>query len=371
VRTASRNWQDTNGNKVVDCDILNFATNGECAQLTGNDANFGGVSGTLTQVNPETLKGWGVRQNDWQWGITVQHEVIPRLSAEVAYNRRWFKGAKVTDNTLRGPNDYETFTITAPQDPRLPGGGGYPITLSMLRATANAGAQNYVTFESDFGPERSLYWHGVDLTVNARLRQGLILQVGTTTGRSIEDTCEMARVLDSTAAPALLTNASTIKDLRNCRDVDPFQTTIRGLASYTVPKIDVLVAGTVRSQPALERVANWPVPNSVIQSVIGRLPPGAVATGNTTIDILDNDHRLYADNRRTQIDMRFAKILRFGSKRLDIGVDLSNLLNTNYTTTFENTYQYTAGNTGLGGTWSNPTAIYAPRFVRWNLTVDF
>jgi hypothetical protein len=292
------------------------------------------------------------------------------VSAEVSYNRRWFKGAKVTDNRLRGPNDYEAFTITAPQDPRLPDGGGYPIALSMLRATAPAGAQNYVTFESDFGPERTLYWQGVDVTVNARLRQGLIMQFGTQTGRSIEDTCGMAQVLDSTAAPALLTNNSTIKDLRNCRDVDPFQTTIRGLVSYTIPRIDVLVSGTVRSQPALERVANWQVPNSLIQSIIGRLPPGGLATGNTTIDILDNDHRLYAD-RRSQIDMRFAKILRFGSRRLDIGVDLNNLLNTNYTTTFENTYQYTAGNTGRGGTWNNPTAIIAPRFVRWNLTVDF
>ncbi len=207
--------------------------------------------------------------------------------------------------------------------------------------------------------------------LNARLRQGLIMQLGIGTGRSVEDTCEMARVLDSTAAPTLLTNGSTIKDLRNCLDVDPFQTMIRGLASYTVPKIDVLVAGTVRSQPPLERIANWPVPNSLIQSIIGRLPPGGVATGITTIDVLDNDHRLYADNRRTQIDMRFAKILRFGARRLDIGVDLNNLLNTNYSTTYENTYQHTAGNTGLGGTWNNPTAILAPRFVRWNLTVDF
>jgi hypothetical protein len=154
----------------------------------------------------------------------------------------------------------------------------------------------------------------------------------------------MAQVLDSTAAPTLLTNASTIKDLRNCRDEDPWETTVRGLASYTVPKIDVLVSGTVRSQPALQLVANWAVPNSLIQSITGRLPPGALATGNTTIDILDNDHRLYVDERRTQIDMRFAKILRFGQKRLDVGVDLGNLLNTNYTTTFENTYQYSVGN---------------------------
>jgi hypothetical protein len=168
-----------------------------------------------------------------------------------------------------------------------------------------------------------------------------------------------------------LTNGSTIKDLRNCRDEDPWETTIRGLASYTIPKVDVLVSGTVRSQPAVQLIANWQVPNSVIQSITGRLPPGALATGNTTIDILDNDHRLYADDRRTQVDMRFAKIFRFGARRVDLGVDLSNLLNTNYATTYENTYQYSLGNTSQGGTWNNPTAIYAPRFVRWNLTVDF
>jgi hypothetical protein len=372
VRMASRNWGDTNNNKVIDCDIMNFAANGECAVLSGDAVNFGAVSGNVTQVNQATLTGWGVRQNDWQWGITVQQEVIPRVSAEVAYNRRWFKGNKVTDNTLRGPDDYQPFTILAPQDSRLPGGGGYPISLSMVTAAGNGrGTQNYVTFETDFGPERTQYWHGVDFTLSARLRQGLTLQVGTQTGRSVEDTCEMAQVLDSTAAPILLTNLSTVKDLRNCRDVDPFQTTVRGLASYTIPKVDVLVSGTVRSQPALERIATWQVPNTVIQSIIGRLPPGGLATGNTSIDILDNDHRLFADNRRTQIDMRFAKILRFGSRRADVGVDLGNLLNTNYATTYENTYQYSAGNAATGGTWNNPTAIYTARFIRWNLTVDF
>src|SRR6185436_11408960 len=157
VRTAARNWDDRTfpvgdprrDNKVVDCDILNFAANGECPALTGDALNFGGLSGNVTQVNQATLRGWGIRQNDWQWGITVQQQVIPRVSAEIAYNRRWFKGLKVTDNTLRGPEDYQPFTILAPQDPRLPGGGGYPIALSMVTAAAAArGAQNYVTFET-------------------------------------------------------------------------------------------------------------------------------------------------------------------------------------------------------------------------------
>ncbi len=95
-------------------------------------------------------------------------------------------------------------------------------------------------------------------------------------------------------------------------------------------------------------VATWAVPNTVIQSIIGRLPPGGLATGNTNVEILDNDHRLYADDRRTQIDMRFAKIFRFGERRVDVGVDLGNLLNTNYATTYENTYQYSAGNAATG-----------------------
>jgi hypothetical protein len=283
----------------------------------------------------------------------------------------------VTDDTLRGPEDYQQFTIAAPQDPRLPGGGGYPITVAMVTAAAAArGTQNYVTFETDFGPERDLYWHGVDFTVNARLREGLTLQFGTQTGRSVENTCDTAREYDATAVgvPSMgqtLTNLATIKDLRNCRDEDPFQTTLRGLASYTIPKIDVLVSATMRSQPPLERVATWQVPNAVVQSIVGRLPPGGLATGNTNLEILDADHRLYADNRRTQLDMRFAKVFRFGERRLDLGVDLGNLLNTNYTTTYENTYQYTVGNTAMGGTWNNPTAIYTARFIRWNLTVDF
>ena len=137
VRMATRNWQDTNGNKVIDCDIMNFAPNGECAALTGDALNFGAVSGNITQVNQATLRGWGVRQNDWQWGITVQQELIPRVSVEVGYNRRWFQGNKLTDNTpsrargLRAVHDPGTAGSAAAWRRRLPdhvvngdGGGG-------------------------------------------------------------------------------------------------------------------------------------------------------------------------------------------------------------------------------------------------------
>ena len=69
--------------------------------------------------------------------------------------------------------------------------------------------------------------------------------------------------------------------------------------------------------------------------------------------------------------MRFAKVLRFGRTRSDIGVDLNNLLNTNYATGYNTTYIYNTDNTAHGRQWGNPTSIYTPRFVRINFTVDF
>ena len=68
--------------------------------------------------------------------------------------------------------------------------------------------------------------------------------------------------------------------------------------------------------------ASYLVPNTVVQSILGRLPPGGLATGNTTVFLTDNGNRVYADTRRTQVDMRFAKILKFAGRRADIGVDL-------------------------------------------------
>ena len=125
------------------------------------------------------------------------------------------------------------------------------------------------------------------------------------------------------------------------------------------------------NSPASSACAPNPAACVTLQGLLGRLPSGTSATGTQTIPLTDNDNRLFSGERRTQVDLRFAKILRFGSTRADIGVDLANLLNTNYATTWENTYQYSIGNSGNGGSWNNPTAIFAPRFVRLNFTVSF
>jgi hypothetical protein len=371
VRTVTnRGWTDWDGDKVIDCNPMNFGAQvgapgtglDTCAALTGNNLNFGNANPNVTQVNQDTLRGWGVRENDWQWGLTVQQEIVPRVSIDVGYNRRWWHGFTVTDNTVRTPDEYDAWTINAPVDARLPDGGGYPITMYTVKAAAAAEpARNYITFETDFGDERTNYWHGVDVNVSARLRNGLFISAGTSTGREIENDCATAVKIDS-------------PDDRTCNSIEPFQTTVRGLATYTIPKIDVLVSGTIRSQPPLGRVATWNVPNTLVSQpqYLGRVPPGSTLNGNTAVALFDeNEYRLYADERRTQLDLRIAKILRFGPTRADVGVDIGNVFNTNYATAFENTYQYSVGNTAMGGTWNNPTSVYTPRYFRINTTVSF
>src|SRR6476620_6983798 len=350
---TNRGWTDIDNDKVVDCDLLNpalqdsLATGGDlCAAASSTAANFGKPGGA-TIVDPGVLSGWGVRPGDTQYTFTVQQQVIPRVSADFSYTHRVFKGFFVTTDlnkhaggVLSGSpaGSYETYTLTAPVDARLPGGGGYPVTVYAPTAAANAvAAKPYLVRESDLGAERDSHWDGVECNVNARFRGGLITQFGTSTGRGVVNTCETIQLY----APTTATNTGSAgPDPRGCNNEEPFQTTIRGLASYTIPKVDVLVSATVRSTANSLVNANWQIPNSVVQSALGHLPPGATATGTTTIALTDNENRLYVGDRRTTVDMRFAKVLRFNRTRTDIGVDLNNMLNTNYPTSYNSTYIY-------------------------------
>ena len=64
-------------------------------------------------------------------------------------------------------------TLTAPIDPRLPNGGGYPVSYLTRNDNSALGAtDSYYTSTSDFGDE-TRYWHGVDVSFNARFANGL------------------------------------------------------------------------------------------------------------------------------------------------------------------------------------------------------
>ena len=112
------------------------AHDGQASTLTAStsathDCGSPARSSSAPRYDPDLLSGWGKRPSDWSLGISVQQELFPRASVEVAYHRRWFTmyttGGSVTDNLAIGPNDVASFTLTAPSDPRLPGSGGQTI----------------------------------------------------------------------------------------------------------------------------------------------------------------------------------------------------------------------------------------------------
>jgi Carboxypeptidase regulatory-like domain len=363
---TTRTWGDANGNFAPDCDLNSSAGNGECGPW--QNLNFGNPFNT-TRVNPEIMSGWGNRPFDWQFGVAVQQEILPRFSVDVAFNRRWWSNFYVTDNQALGPADFDQFTITAPTHPDLPTSGQ---RLTFLKRNANSplgATSNYRTFQRDFGDE-TYYWQGIDFTANSRMTNGLVLQGGFSTGAGHRDLCDVWAAL-----PELTVLAGTYQLTSACKVDEEWQMNWRGLVTYTIPKVDVLVSGILRSQANTEPLtietgvatngiglaSNYTVTPAIL-AANGQTP---FAPGVTTQNVnLVPPSSLFGD-RVNSVDMRFGKILRFGGRRANVAMDLYNLFNSNVGTAF---------NQGFGtdgALWLRPTAVLNPRFARFNVTFDF
>jgi len=300
------------------------------------------------------------------------------VSVDVSYNRRWWNNFFTTHNAALTPADYDEVTLTAPSNPQLPGGGGYPVTF-LVRNNRNPtlGANDaYYTTTSDFGDETH-YWHGFDVGVSARLRGGLFVQGGTSTGRGVNNNCDVlvGRFGRPMSPSAGLFIASGIVDGKpNCDSVEPWLTQARALATYTVPKVDVLLSVIARSQPNAQpgatvgtngasRTANYQMTPAQFQAATGvALRPGLA---QQSVDLLAPG-AVYGD-RVNVMDLRVAKVLRFAGKRLNVGLDLYNLFNANTPTAYEMVYDYATN----GARWMRPTAVLNPRATRFNAQFDF
>src|SRR6185436_13723404 len=131
---TSRTWTDNGtggpgtpgyGDFIPQCDLTNNAANGEC--LASTFQTFGTQAQTTAGIDPGLLKGWGVRPRDWQFGVSVQQQLLPRVSVEVGYLKRWLQNFTATDNLAVASGDFTKFSLPAPSDPRLPNGGGYAV----------------------------------------------------------------------------------------------------------------------------------------------------------------------------------------------------------------------------------------------------
>ena len=168
------------------CNLNNPATNGDCGALY--DALFGQLRPSAA-IDPDTYTGWGHRPWNQEFSVSVQQEVAPRVSVDFGYFRRWYGNFTVVDNRAAGPSDFTRYSITAPVDSRLEL-SGQTIT-GLYDQTGNIGnVDNYTTFADYYGKQIE-HWNGVDFTVNARPRDGVVLQGGFSVGRTTTDNCDL------------------------------------------------------------------------------------------------------------------------------------------------------------------------------------
>ncbi len=351
--STTRSWTDANRNFVADCNLLSplaqdlRPTGGDfCAAMAS--PTFG--TDVLTNTyDPDILSGWDVRPHNWSFGASVQHELVPRLSVLAAYNRRWFNNFLVTDNLAVSAADFAGFTVTAPVDARLPGGGGYPVAgLYDVNPLLFGQTQNLITAASKYGGQTQ-YWQGVDVTINARLAGGLTVQGGFSTGRTVTDSCNIRAQLPET---------NPLNPY--CRVVEAFLTQAKWLGTYTIPRVTVQLSATFQSVPGTQLAANYAVPNAAIAPSLGRSLSGNAA--NATVNLV-TPGTLYGD-RINQLDFRAGKVLRFARTRTQVSLDLYNLLNTDATQLYNQTFV-------VNGAWLTPTGILAARFAKITAQIDF
>ena len=394
ITQTSRVWTD-NGNFVPDCVLENGALQDNRA--TGGDLcgawltpSFGSsIPGT--RYDPAIMNGWGVRPNNWEFSMGLQHEIMPRLSASFAYFRRIQGNFYTLDNEAFGPNDFTEFSAIVPNNPELPSGtavGGF------LDPIAVRPPQNVIKDAAQFGKQKG-HWDGFDFSMDSRPFSTLYLQGGFGVGKMMSDVCEIAddvpEVMFSPFPPAGQAIQPgiqfTVRDVNGvqgvtgapgggtwtsreyCHQETPWQAQYKMLGSYTLP-YDIRVSGTWQSivAPQIAAFTTYSeTPNNVTtfsRSALTTL--GRPLTNSASVLNLLEPGTEWGD-RLNQIDLRFSKILALPKGRIDLNFDLYNAFNSDAITIPLNS----VGPVGVPFGYGYPLQAIPPRFIKLSARWDF
>jgi hypothetical protein len=341
VTSATRTWGDANRDFVPQVN--------ELGDLSARD--FGSPRIT-TRYDPAVLSG--KRGDNWEVSTTIQHELFPRVGMSAAYFRRWWGNLLVTQNQGVTSADFNPYCITAPVDPRLPGGGGDQICGLYDVTRAKFGViDNVITFVNNFGKESRIY-DGLDLSISARLPNGGFIAGGTNTERKRNNTCYALNDLSLAAFPNGAPRTQAHCDVR-----PPFQTQVKLYAAYPLPWWGLQASATLQSVPGPEISASYTARNAEIVPTLGRnLSSGA--NGTATVQLIPPG-TMYGE-RLNQVDFRLSKTFTVRRFRIQPAFDLYNVFNGNPVIGQNNTF---------GPEWQRPTVIQLGRLAKFNVQVNF
>jgi hypothetical protein len=356
--TTFRPWDDTNSNFFPDCDLTNSARNGECGP--NDNANFGRALVTTRYANG-IVEGWGNRGYNWEFSGALQHQLTDGLSMEVSYHRRTFGNLRVLDNLAVTPADYDPYCVISPVDPRLPGGGNQQVCgFYDLKPEKLGAIDNEWILGDDLGARQ--VFNGVDVTANARLKGGVIVSGGLSTGvtdSSIQIYSPLgpgAGANQAFQATCFVVDSPQVQEF--CNEDPPYQTQIKGSAVVPLPWWGLETSVTYQSIPGIERRASWAAPNAAIAPSLGRDLTGGAR--NATVQLITPMTEF--EDRLHQLDLRFAKNIRVGRTTIRPQFSVFNVFNSS---------TVLAITTAYGANWLRPTNILAPRIATLGAQINW
>jgi hypothetical protein len=227
---------------------------------------------------------------------------------------------------------------------------------------------NLITFANKYGKLTDVY-NGIDITLNARLPHGALVQGGMNMGHEVTDLCDVIGKADLPAAtiPAsigssLVTSLSGLASpsANFCRIVPPFfLPDIKLSGSYPLPWWGLQMSATLQSVPGPMIVATYVASNAQIAPSLGRDLAAGVA-GTATVQLVAPG-TMYGD-RLNQVDVRATKTVRVHGTGIKGIVDVYNVFNRSPALSL---------NTRYGPVWQQPFIILTGRFAKFGLQVDF
>ena len=367
VTQTSRTWADANTDFVPDCDLTNFAANGECGAISNN--LFGTTVAGISYAD-DAIRGWGNRTRNSQMSVSLQQELRPGWSAVIGYYRTAYGSFLSQVNTSLTAGDFDTFCVTAPMDSRLPGGGGNEIcgVVDVKPASFGQVTTAVQPIDSLGVGDATRVFNGMDFAVHGRFGRGGTLTSGIFLGRTRRNDCAL-NSLPQVAATGAAWNGggSSTAHLNSfvahpltaayCDTAPPWSKTVHVKVNglYPLP-YGFEVSGVFQNLPGAVQLANRRYTSAEVASTLGR----PLVLGSVNVPLVPADTLF--EKRLTQLDVRLTKVFQFGEWRLKGNLDVYNALNESAVTQL---------NTTFGANWLGAQRLMFGRMVKIGGQIDF
>jgi hypothetical protein len=352
VISSTRTWTDANSDYVP-----------QDSELGPPSAADFGRPRIVTRYADDVLRGWGAGPYSWQGSLAIQHELVRGMAINVGYFRTWYGNFLVTDNLLVGPEDYDTYCVTAPGDPRLPGSGGNVCGLLAIKPNKFGQQQNVVTNASHYGKQKDVH-NAVDVTLNARFGNGGLVTGGVSLGKTVTNNCEVLEKLPELTGAAIgPLGADPLRaSPQSICGVDPplgADSQFKLSGAYNLPW-ELKISANYQNNPGVDTTATYVATNAEILPSLGRnLAAGARGTAN--IELI-NPRSQFNEGRVNQLNFAINRMFVVGRSRVQPRFELHNATNS---------ASILALNQRYGPAWQQVRTVLAPRMVKFALQVDF